>query len=247
MDLTVERVDDVAVIAISRPARRNALTLSMLGDLADRAEAAVDDGVAALILTGDATSFSSGVDLGELGQGASDARADDVIRDAARRVRRLGVPTVAAIEGPCVGGAVELVLACDARIVADGGFFAVPATRLGILYRPEGIAGLVDLVGRDTVSRLFLFNERFDAPSALSAGLATHLTERGGALARALELCAGVSRETREAVAATKELIGEVAEGTWELGHWSARREALLASDARRAALERATKSRREE
>ena len=219
----------------------------MLTAVAELAEAQVSDGAAVVIITGDATAFSSGVDLDELGQGVGDANADEVINDAARRLRQLGVPTVAAIEGPCVGGAVELALACDARVVAEGGFFAIPATKLGILYRPEGIAGLVNLLGRDTVSRLFLFNERVEGDSAEVAGLATHTCARGSALERALELSRGVSRETREAVVATKELIGEVAEEQWELGHWTVRREALLASDARRAALERATKDRGKE
>lgn len=246
-ELSAERIDDVAVVRISRPERRNALTLPMIAALVELVEQQAIAGAAAVVLTGDAAAFSSGVDLGELGRGADDTGADDVLADAADRLRRAPVPTVAAIEGACVGGAVELALSCDARVLADEGFFAIPATKLGVLYRPDGLAAMVRLVGRGTVSRLFLFNERIDSTQAVAAGLATHRCARGAALATALELCAGVSRDTREAVRATKELVSELTDGTTDLEHWSGRRRELLNSDARRTALERATSRRPEE
>lgn len=246
-ELSVEEVGDVAVVRIARPERRNALTLAMVAALAAVVEEQAGAGAVAVVVTGDATVFSSGVDLGELGRGVDDAGVDDVLADAADRLRRAPVPTVAAIEGACVGGAVEIALSCDARVLADGGFFAIPATKLGLLYRPDGIAAMVGLLGRDTVSRLFLFNERLDGAQALAAGLATHRCGSGRALATALELCAGVSRETRDAVRATKELVGEITKGSTDLDHWTERRRDLLGSDARRHALERATARRPDE
>jgi enoyl-CoA hydratase len=218
----------------------------MLKDLADTVEGEVANGAVAVIITGNDEVFSAGVDLGELGKGVADVNVDDVLAATITRLRAVPVPLVAAIEGACVGGAVELVLTCDARIAAEGSFFAVPATRLGLLYRPEGVAVLVATLGRDTVSRLFLFNERLGSDEALTAGLATHTCARGAAVESALALCEGISRSTLGAVRATKELVRELLTNDIDLAHWSARREYLLDSDERREALSRATKRRGE-
>jgi enoyl-CoA hydratase len=244
--LIVERLDDVALLRFSRPEKRNALSLVMLKDLADTVEGEVANGAVAVIITGNDEVFSAGVDLGELGKGVADVNVDDVLAATITRLRAVPVPLVAAIEGACVGGAVELVLTCDARIAAEGSFFAVPATRLGLLYRPEGVAVLVATLGRDTVSRLFLFNERLGSDEALTAGLATHTCARGAAVESALALCEGISRSTLGAVRATKELVRELLTNDIDLAHWSARREYLLDSDERREALSRATKRRGE-
>lgn len=245
--LSTERVDGVALIRISRPEKRNAFTLAMLNGLVDGIEAEVAAGAVAVIITGGSDVFSAGVDLGELGNGVGDVSVDDVLESTIARLRAVPVPLVAAIEGACVGGAVELALTCDARIAAEGSFFAIPATRLGLLYRPEGVASLVATLGRDTVSRLFLFNERLGSEQALIAGLATHTCARGAAVASALALCEGISRSTLGAVHATKELVGELSTNDVDLAHWSARREQLLGSDERREALARATKRSRED
>ena len=245
-DLHVDRIGGVALIRISRPEKRNALSLIMLEDLVTSVEGEVGDGVVAVVITGDEEIFSAGVDLSELGNGAADVAVDDVLASVIARLRAVPVPLVAAIEGPCVGGAVELVLTCDARIAAEGSYFAVPATRLGLLYRPEGIASLVATVGRDTVARLFLFNERLTSDHALTAGLATHTCARGSAVTSALALCEGISRSTPGAVRATKELVRELVADEVDLSHWSARRHPLLHSDDRLEALARATERRGE-
>jgi enoyl-CoA hydratase/carnithine racemase len=242
--LIVERLDDVALIRFSRPEKRNALSLVMLKDLADTVEAEISDGAVAVIVTGGHEVFSAGVDLGELGNGVADLNVDDVLAATITRLRAVPVPLVAAIEGACVGGAVELVLTCDARVAAEGSFFAVPATQLGLLYRPEGVAVLVAALGRDTVSRLFLFNERLGLDEALTVGLATHGCARGAAVESALALCEGISRSTLGAVRATKELVRELITNDVDLAHWSARREFLLDSDERRQALLRVSQRR---
>ncbi|NNN09150.1 MAG: enoyl-CoA hydratase/isomerase family protein [Acidimicrobiaceae bacterium] len=243
--LVVERISGVALLRISRPEKRNALTLAMLTELVDLVGEEISAGALAVILAGDDEVFSAGVDLSALGNGIDDVHVDDLLATAIAQVRATPVPIVAAIEGPCIGGAVELVLACDARVAAEGSFFAVPATQLGLLYRPEGIASLVAHVGRDTVSRLLLFNERLGSSEALRAGLATHTCVRGAAVEMAFALCEGISRATPTAVSATKELICELLSDDSDLSHWSARRETLLASDERREALAHATQRRK--
>ena len=244
--LIVERFDGVSLVRVSRPEKRNALTLVMLRDLADTMEQEVLQGAAALVIAGDDGVFSAGVDLGELGNGVADLEVDDRLEATIDRLRALPVPLVAAIEGPCVGGAVELALTCDARVAAEGSFFAVPATRLGVLYRPEGIASLVATLGRDAVSRLFLFNERLGPHEALRIGLATHTCERGAAVESALALCEGVSRSTPSAVRATKELVHELMRSDEDLAHWSERRRDLLDSEERRRALEDSARRRQD-
>ncbi len=245
--LVVERISDVALLRIARPEKRNAMTLAMLTEMTDLIDEEINAGANAVILAGDDEVFSAGVDLSALGNGSADVDVDNVLATAIARVRATPVPLVAAIEGPCMGGAVELVLACDARVAAAGSFFAVPATQLGLLYRPEGIASLVAHVGRDTVSRLFLFNERLGPSEALHSGLATHTCARGAAVETAFALCEGISRATPTAVRATKELMSELLIDDSDLTHWSARRQALLGSDERLEALARATQPRKKD
>lgn len=229
----------MGIISIDRPAKRNALTVAMLSDLLDIVRSLVDDEVCAVVLTGGPEIFSAGVDLGELGAGPQDTRVDDVLASVADCFRALPVPVVAAIEGPCVGGAVEIALAADACVLGAEAFLSVPATSLGILYRPQALANLVSRYGYDAVARLFLFTHRVSAQEALHLRLVNQIHASGEALAGALSLCEGTDRASVAAVAATKALLVEVSSPDFEVTKWEDRRRALLASDERRVALER--------
>lgn len=242
----VERLDAVGVVTLDRPSRRNALTLSMLDEVASAVETLALD-CRAVVLTGSEGFFSAGVDLAELGRGAGDLEVDAALAECVERVAAVGVPTVAAIEGGCVGGAVELALACDARVMGDDAYLSVPAVALGVLYRPEGLARLARRFGAPAVTRLMLFADRVPADAALGLGLATDRCPRGGARATAEALARGVPGATPRAVAATKRLLGSLGEGPDDAAAWEATRRALLEGDERAAALARARDRRAKE
>lgn len=237
-NVTIEHRGDCAVIRIAREAKRNALTIAIMRELCRVIVEAETDGAVAVVLSGGNTVFSAGADLDEVGNGTRDLEIDEAIGITVDTIRRLTVPVVAAIEGPCFGAAVEIAMACDLQVVGKGASFSIPATRLGLLYRPHAVATYVGMLGRSTVTRLLVFGERLSAEEALSSGLATHLVEQGHALSKSISLGGELSRMTMEAVRATKSLIRELSEASVDLAHWDEVRHVLLESDARAQAIE---------
>ncbi|WP_392545152.1 enoyl-CoA hydratase-related protein [Oryzobacter telluris] len=121
--------DRVATITIDRTHRRNALDLETLDDLHRAVVRALDDGARALVLTGADGHFCSGADLVELEDVSFTARLAEVLEHLAA----VPVVTVAAVDGSCMGLGMQLSVACDVRVVADGARFAVPVARLGLM------------------------------------------------------------------------------------------------------------------
>lgn len=239
-DVIVDRRGGVSVIMISRETKRNALKRSTMQELRRLFIEQERDGAVAIVLTGSTKIFSAGVDLSELGRGIQDLAVDDEIMETVETIRRLRVPVICAIEGPCFGAAVEIAMACDLRVTAKGAYFSIPATRLGLLYRPGAVAKLVSTLGESTVIRLLIFNERISAEEALTAGIATHLVEPGVALETAFALAGELSSSTADAVSATKRLINELSEVQENYLHWDEVRRSLLTSEARSRALSNA-------
>src|SRR5687768_9978268 len=124
-DLLADRDGDLLVLTLNRPAKRNALSLEMLSQLEQALEkAAEDEALRAVVLTGAGNkSFSAGMDLGVLFEHLASQPSGEKIRRVQRRLQKLfgrleelEKPTIAAIEGSCVGGGFELALACDLRV-----------------------------------------------------------------------------------------------------------------------------------
>ncbi len=236
-ELVVRRSGDVLHLVLAAPQRRNALSRSLLQAL-EAALCGVGDDVGGVVISGAGGAFSAGADFAELDGTALDATYDDEVsrvRDAIMACERL---VIAAIEGPCLGAAVDLALSCDARIAAAGSYLEVPATRLGLLYNPVAVAHLLRSYGVEPVRRLLLLGERLPAEVAVGLGLITRVVAKNDAVAAAEALLAGVPRGGLPAVSATKALLGAYAEGDAleDLDEWQRRRFALLDSPERRAA-----------
>lgn len=226
LDVTVDAA--VGIIRIARPEKRNALTRDMMLGIADAVARLEGEGVRALVLTGTSDVFTSGADLGEFSFDESDLAIEDSLAAAADAVAGVSVPTIAAIEGPSLGAGVELAVSCDVRIAGEGATFMIPATRLGILYRPDGLARIERAVGRQTTARLFLLHETIGADGAVSAGLVARLTERGSALVLARQLAEHAAGLHADAVEATKRLLDTFHEVTPDTEDWLEIRKRLL-------------------
>lgn len=231
----------VRTVTIDVPDRRNALSRDVL--LALRQAIAGAEDVVAVVLTGNGGVFSAGADLTELTGTVGDLEFDDQLTETVRAVQDAPVPVLAAIEGPCIGAALELALACDLRICGADAWMQVPAVRLGILYNPAAIARLHRTLPRDTVTRLVLLGERYAADAAERAGLASSVVPAGGALAAAHAVATEQDSAPRDAVAHTKRLLVELDRGVVDTTSWQRTRETLLDSPARRAALDSAMRS----
>ena len=132
-----------------------------------------DRSVRAIILTGSGgRAFSAGVDLHQM-KDLDPAEAESFItalHGPARKLLTMAVPTIAAIRGPCLGGALELVLACDIRIAADDAVLGLPEVLVGIPSVIEASL-LPPTIGLGRARRLLLTGETVDAPEALAMGM----------------------------------------------------------------------------
>jgi Asp-tRNA(Asn)/Glu-tRNA(Gln) amidotransferase A subunit family amidase/enoyl-CoA hydratase/carnithine racemase len=203
-DISIERRERVAVIRLNRPAKLNAMTREALQSLPQILYHQVTMGARALVLSGSPDVFSAGVDLAELAGDPTDISLDTLIGDAVRSMRSLPVPTVAAIEGPCVGAAVEIAMACDVRIAGAGTYFYLPAAQLGLLYRPEAVATMTEEFGRQTAARLLIFGDRISADEAANAGMVAKVVVSGQALGAAVALAAHAAEPAAETVSSVQ-------------------------------------------
>lgn len=179
-----------AVVRIARPAQKNSLSDETLSDL-ERAFSRLSarDSISAIIFTGAGDVFASGADIRELR-----TLTPDSAREFARRGQRLFQTiaearqlTVAAVNGFCMGGGLDLALACRVRVASPQAVFAHPGARLGIITGWGGTRRLPDLIGPARALELFTTARRLNAAEALEVGLVTRLD--ADALACALEIC----------------------------------------------------------
>ena len=238
----IEIEDGVCTIILNKPGKKNALSLELLADLEQNLEKLQnDEDLRAVILQGADGSFSVGVDLADVTGTPADQEIDDQIERVNKFMQSLPVPCLAAIEGPCVGGAVTVALACDALVASENSFFEIPATRLGLLYNPGSVARLHARLGSATLTRLLLFGERLNAQTALQSGMVNWIVPDGSAYEKALEIISKVANSTK-AVAATKSLIIALEHGQQNLSDWNEIRNEILGSAERKGAVEKAKK-----
>jgi enoyl-CoA hydratase/carnithine racemase len=182
-------------LTISNPDKRGALDHPILDSLAEelpRIEASC------LILTGDGPIFSAGYDIGDIPEEVFAEEAEKIIAHpfaaALEGLDSCEVPIVAAINGPAIGGGLEVALACDLRITAPEAKFGMPPAKLGLVYSHTGLRRFIDAVGVPRTRELFLLGRRIDAERALDWGLVNEIAEPGSledtALAMAKELAA---------------------------------------------------------
>ena len=238
----IEIEDGVCTIILNKPGKKNALSLELLADLEHNLEKLQNnEDLRAVILQGADGSFSVGVDLADVTGTPADQEIDDQIERVNKLMQSLPVPCLAAIEGPCVGGAVTVALACDALVASENSFFEIPATRLGLLYNPDSVARLHARLGSATLTRLLLFGERLNAQTALQSGMVNWIVPDGSAYEKALEIISKVANSTK-AVAATKSLIIALEHCQQNLSDWNEIRNEILGSAERKGAVKKAKK-----
>lgn len=161
----------------NNPARRNAVSLDMWEAMPRiLAEFEADDAVHCVVLGGmGGKAFVSGADISEFAAKRSSmdtiASYNAATERASNALAACRKPTIAMIQGWCIGGGLAIALCCDMRIASDNSRFGVPAARLGIGYAYAGLARLSDLVGPSFAKEIFYTGRHFDAPEAYDMGL----------------------------------------------------------------------------
>ncbi|MEM7545033.1 MAG: enoyl-CoA hydratase-related protein [Pseudomonadota bacterium] len=204
--------NDVACVMIDNPAKRNALAISDLGDLSSALTKAADLPIRALILTGAGDRvFSGGVDLSDVsGDGQWDNNPLTAIADQLEHFPR---PTIARIAGKVRGGAVELALACDFRIGAEGIDLWVPASRIGIHYEAQGLQRAASRIGIQATRRIYMLAELFGAEALARMGYLDQLVPIDGIDSAVDEMVALVTAGAPLSVDGMKATLMEIGMG----------------------------------
>ncbi|HZH31266.1 MAG TPA: enoyl-CoA hydratase/isomerase family protein [Pyrinomonadaceae bacterium] len=191
--IVVEERRSIIILRLNRPAERNALSMAVLEEL-DITVSALSRraDISTLIFTGTGEAFASGANIREL-----HALRPATARDFARRGQRLmqmiaDAPqrTIAAVNGYCMGGGLDLALACDLRCAVPAAVFAHPGARLGIITGWGGTQRLPQLIGSARAFEMFLTARLVSGAEALEMGLVNRLGEN--ALDCALEISSNV-------------------------------------------------------
>jgi enoyl-CoA hydratase/carnithine racemase len=200
-DLHFERQgdqDEIAVIRLARPVKRNALNDALILALRDLFEnlPTGEGGVRAAVITGEGEHFCAGLDLSELkerdaGEGLHHSR---MWHAALERVQYGPVPVIAALQGAVVGGGLELASACHIRVADDTTFYALPEGSRGIFVGGGGAVRIPRLIGAARMADMMLTGRVYNAADGEKVGFAQYLVPQGTAFNKALELAARVAQ-----------------------------------------------------
>jgi enoyl-CoA hydratase/carnithine racemase len=170
------RDGEVARLRITRPEKMNAITYDMWSALPDVvAEVERDRELKVLLVSGAGKHFSAGADIGEFRElrttPAGAASYDKAVEAAVGALTAMRKPSVAMIQGNCIGGGCQVAVACDFRFAAEDARFGITPAKLGIVYHFDSTRQLVSLVGPAHAKYFLLSGELVDAVRAREIGL----------------------------------------------------------------------------
>jgi enoyl-CoA hydratase/carnithine racemase len=200
----------------NNPERRNAMSLAMRDAMADIFEAyATDPEVRVLVLRGaGGKAFVSGADISEFKEKRNSADAEAEYQAAvARSLKAMAAfekPTVAMIEGFCVGGGMAMALECDLRFASEDSEFGIPAAKLGLAYSFDNLRALSNVVGPAYAKQILFTGARLPARKALEIGLINDMVPRAELEARVRAVCAEMAGNAPLTIRAAKATINEI-------------------------------------
>jgi enoyl-CoA hydratase/carnithine racemase len=229
---------DVATVTLHSTAPRNALNHAAMQALRDIARQLNEHpSVRAVVLRGHGRDFTAGVDLAIL-----EALGEQDLLQRRHSVRQgpdmcdawaaIEVPTIAAIEGPCIGGGLALALSCDFRVLGEAALLRLPEVPLGMNMSWHSLPRLTALVGPARAKRIAMGGEAVRAAQAMDWGLADHVVDNGQATARAQAWAHELAALPPVAVRMTKQTISAISEALAPLATHMDRDQFLLAAQS---------------
>lgn len=224
---------EVAVIRLTRGAKRNALNDALILSIRDTFEN-LPATVRAAVIDGEGEHFCAGLDLSELkerdaGQGLHHSR---MWHAALERVQYGPVPVIAALHGAVVGGGLELASACHIRVADESTFYALPEGSRGIFVGGGGAVRIPRLIGAARMTDMMLTGRVYNAADGERIGLAQYLVPTGDAFSKALELAQRVAQNAPLTNYALMHALPRIAEQPADQGYLT---EAMMAAIAQSA------------
>lgn len=208
--ILVERRDQVAIITINRPAKRNALNIQTRAEgAAILEELRTDDSVRVVVITGAGDkAFIAGADIAEFATRTALTQREVMLeRSLFNVIDTLTKPVIAMVNGYCLGGGCELALACDIRIASDKASFGQPEINLGIIPGGGGTQRLTRLVGEGKAMELILTGEIINAQTAFDIGMVNHVVPADQLETKTMEIANRIAEKSPIALRLAKEAV----------------------------------------
>lgn len=210
--LGYELADGIASVTINRPEKNNAISMEMRADFRALADELYGNrAVRVAIVTGTGKTFCVGADVSTFDPewNTPEFRANTrLLTNFFNDLESLEKPVIAAINGTCVGGGLELALACDLRLAARAARFGLPENNLGLIPGIGGCSRLVKLVGFGRAKELVLTGEILPAEEAYRYGLVNRVVEDADLMGEARALAARLAARAPQALGIAKRVIG---------------------------------------
>jgi enoyl-CoA hydratase len=211
-DLLYQKDGQLAWITVNRPEQRNAFTFEMYDRLAALCEEVdADPEVRVMIVRGaGGRSFASGTDIRQFLDFSTEADAlgyEEMITGRLARVAQVGKPTIAMIEGFCVGGGFGLAMSCDLRYCTPESRFGAPPARLGNIFAPGNTARLLQQIGPARAMDMLFTARQVPADEAYAMGLVSAVVAQEALEAKVREVAATICGNAPITIRETKKLI----------------------------------------
>jgi len=210
--LTVERRANILLLTLNRAEKRNSLHPDLIGQLSNTlADAASDESLSVVVITGAGTTFCAGLDLNHLLGLETEGKAAylETVFSLFQQIYTLPQPVVAAINGPAMAGGFDLAVMCDLRLCSPSATFAQTEVLLGLT---QMVYPLYKIIGLSRAKELAMTGEPITAEEAYRIGLVNHIFPSEELFEQALKLAGKLASRPREALFETKRLSRELIE-----------------------------------
>jgi enoyl-CoA hydratase/carnithine racemase len=206
----------VARLRIDNPEKRNALDHEILGAIAETLPK-LAEGIETrcVVFTGTGDIFSAGYDIGGIPDETFEEEAESLVahpfHDAMEAISGHPYPVVAAINGHCLGGGLELAVRCDLRLSASSAKLGMPPAKLGLIYSHTGLERFIDVLGVARTKELFLTGRNVTASHAGEMGLVNYVVDDSAVADEAVDLAAEIAQNAPISVRGNKHAIETIA------------------------------------
>ena len=206
----------IGIVTFNNPEKRNALSLAMWQGLGETLAAfAADAELRVVVLTGAGDkAFASGADISKFASERATAEAAAIYNETVDRVCEqlyaFAKPTIAMINGFCMGGGLAIAVSCDMRLASTNAVFALPAAKLGLGYGYAGLRRCIETIGPAATKEIFFTARRFGCEEALHWGLLNRAVAPESLAATVMEIATTIADSAPLTVAAVKRIAVEI-------------------------------------
>jgi enoyl-CoA hydratase len=206
--ILVEEINNVGLIKFNRPETYNSLNPEMMDEIISALQFFdTTQHIGCMVLTGTQKSFAAGADITEMSTASTEEMEQSTFIPTFDKISLINKPLIAAVSGYCLGGGMELALACDLITASENARFGLPEITLGVIPGAGGTQRLPRLIGKQLSMEIILNNRLLESQEAYQFGLINHLYSVDSYLEQTIALAQLIAERAPLAVIAAKEMI----------------------------------------